>query len=55
MARHYNFIYEKLVSNDGDMVGRIAYSLYKREKIAFVKQYKEIWTALAEFFNSLAQ
>lgn len=41
MARHYNFIYEKLVSNDGDMVGRIAYSLYKREKIAFVKQYKE--------------
>lgn len=41
MARHYNFIYEELVRYDGDMVGRIAYSLYKREKIAFIEQYKK--------------
>lgn len=41
MAKHYNFIYEELVRYDGDMVGRIAYSLYKREKIAFIEQYKK--------------
>jgi hypothetical protein len=41
MAKHYNFIYEKLVRYDGDMVGRVAYSLYKREKIAFIEQYKK--------------
>ena len=41
MARHYNFIYKELVRYDGDMVGRIAYSLYKREKIAFIEQYKK--------------
>lgn len=41
MAKHYNFIYEELVRYDGDLVGRIAYSLYKREKIAFIEQYKK--------------
>lgn len=41
MAKHYNFIYEELVRYDGDMVGRIAYSIYKREKIAFIEQYKK--------------
>ena len=41
MAKHYNFIYEELVRYDGDMVGRVAYSLYKREKIAFIEQYKK--------------
>lgn len=41
MAKHYNFMYSKLVRYDGDMVGRIAYSLYKREKIAFIEQYKK--------------
>ena len=42
MAKHYNFIYEELVRYDGDMVGRIAYSLYKREKIAFILQNKRL-------------
>lgn len=41
MERHYNLIYNELVKYDGDMVGRIAYSLYKREKIAFIEQYKD--------------
>ena len=36
MAKHYNFIYEELVRYEGDLVGRVAYSLYKREKIAFL-------------------
>lgn len=39
MAKHYNFIYEELVRYEGDfLVGRVAYSLYKREKIAFIEQ-----------------
>lgn len=29
MAKHYNFIYEELVRYEGDLVGRVAYSLYK--------------------------
>lgn len=41
MAKHYNFIYEELVRYEGDLVGRVAYSLYKREKIAFIEQYKK--------------
>lgn len=38
MAKHYNFIYEELVRYEGDLVGRVAYSLYKSEKIAFIEQ-----------------
>jgi len=33
----YNFIYEKLVEPDGDINGMIAYALYKREKIEFIR------------------
>ncbi len=32
------YIYEELVRYEGDLVGRVAYSLYKREKIAFIEQ-----------------
>lgn len=42
MAKHYNFIYEELVRYEGDLVGRVAYSLYKREKIAFIEQYSRM-------------
>lgn len=36
----YNFIYEKLVpDNSNDIVGLIAYGIYKRKKIEFIKQY----------------
>ncbi len=29
----YNFIYTELVKNQDDILGAIAYSLYKRQKI----------------------
>ena len=36
----YNNIYELLVRDKSDMVGRIAYSLYKEEKIEWIKRFK---------------
>lgn len=47
MAKHYNFIYEELVRYEGDLVGRVAYSLYKREKIAFIEIFRCYFTLLA--------
>lgn len=41
MARSYNFIYEIIVENEDDIVGHIAYSLYKTDKIDWVKNFKE--------------
>lgn len=41
MERHYNFIYQDIVQSEGDMVGHIAYSLYKREKISFIEEFKK--------------
>lgn len=35
----YNFIYEKLVSAPDDIVGMIAYSLYKKEKVEYVRSF----------------
>lgn len=40
MARKFNFIYKKLVEKEGDMVGHIAYSLYKKQKIAFIEKWR---------------
>lgn len=40
MARKYNFIYNELVTEKSGMVGHIAYSLYKAEKISFIEDYK---------------
>lgn len=39
--RNYNFIYKELVNNDEDLVGMIAYSLYKNEKIKYLQKLKE--------------
>lgn len=41
MAKKYCSIYSKLVQNEGDMVGHIAYSLYKAEKVQYIKEKKE--------------
>lgn len=41
MARKYSDIYSKLVKGDGDMVGHIAYSLYKAEKVQHISEYKQ--------------
>lgn len=40
MAEKYCNIYSKLVQGDGDMIGHIAYSLYKAEKVQHIKEYK---------------
>lgn len=37
----YNFIYEKLVSTPTDVVGMIAYSLYKIEKVEYIRNFKQ--------------
>jgi hypothetical protein len=36
----YNWIYKKLINGDDDVVGAIAYFLYKRQKVAFIEAYK---------------
>ena len=38
--RTYNFIYDKLVKDKDDVLGIIAYSLYKRNKIDFINNFK---------------
>lgn len=40
MARQYNFIYSELVDDDNDIVGHIAYSLYKSDKIKYIEDFK---------------
>ncbi len=37
----YNFIYEKLVMAEDDLVGLIAYGIYKKHKIEFITSIKE--------------
>ena len=32
---------QDIVQSEGDMVGHIAYSLYKREKISFIEEFKK--------------
>jgi hypothetical protein len=41
MERNYNFIYEKLVKSEDDLVGLIAYAIYKKHKIEFITRIKE--------------
>lgn len=41
MARGYNYIYKRLVESPSDIVGHIAYSLYKADKVQFINKFKE--------------
>ncbi|EQB99390.1 hypothetical protein [Photorhabdus temperata] len=41
MAKEYNYIYEQLVDSDDDIHGIISYSVYKRQKIQFIKDLKQ--------------
>ncbi len=36
----YNYIYRELVTNENDILGIIAYSLYKRQKIEYIQGFK---------------
>ncbi|MEL0655797.1 hypothetical protein V6257_12190 [Pseudoalteromonas issachenkonii] len=40
MAKGYNFIYDQLVDSEDDIHGIISYSVYKRQKIQFIKSFK---------------
>lgn len=40
-AKPYNYIYEQLVKSEDDIAGIISYSVYKRQKIKFVHDYKK--------------
>lgn len=40
MARSYNYIYSNLVEDNNDIVGHIAYALYKADKIHFIENFK---------------
>lgn len=37
----YNWIYERLVTDENDLVGAIAYILYKQQKIEFISEIEE--------------
>lgn len=41
MHRNYNYIYSKIVEDDNDLVGHIAYSLYKKSKIEYIEKQKQ--------------
>lgn len=40
MQRNYNYIYSKIVEHDNDLVGHIAYSLYKKSKVEYIEKQK---------------
>lgn len=40
MARGYNYIYKQLVEDKTDIVGQIAYSLYKADKVEYINKFK---------------
>ena len=41
MGRKYNFIYKQLVEDENDIIGHVAYSLYKSAKIRFISDFKK--------------
>ena len=40
MSRKYNYIHQKIVNDDADVLGAIAYSIYKKEKQLFIEKFK---------------
>lgn len=41
MTKEFNYIYEELVESDDDIYGIIAYSVYKRQKIERIQDFKK--------------
>ena len=39
--KQYNFIYSKLVTSQDDVIGLLAYSIYKRHKIEYIEDFKK--------------
>lgn len=50
----YNWIYKDLVSDNNDIVGHIAYSIYKREKIDHIEDLKKNNNGADPTFEDLA-
>lgn len=40
MAKEFNYIYDRLVDSEDDIHGIISYSVYKRQKIQFITDFK---------------
>lgn len=40
MSRNYNYIYSQLVEDKADIIGHIAYALYKEDKIDYITKFK---------------
>ena len=41
MSRKYSFIFSSLVENESDIVGHIAYALYKSDKVKYIQSFKD--------------
>lgn len=41
MSRTYNYIYKQLVTDENDVVGHVAYALYKSSKIEYIEKFKK--------------
>lgn len=41
MAKEFNYIYDQLVDSEDDIHGIISYSVYKRQKIQFITDFKD--------------
>ena len=41
MARKFNYIYSTLVESEDDFIGKIAYTIYKEDKINFIAELKK--------------
>ncbi len=48
MQRNYNYIYSKLVESDTDLIGHIAYSLYKKSKVEYIEKKKAEGSTLTD-------
>ncbi|RYE17944.1 MAG: hypothetical protein EOP45_14895 [Sphingobacteriaceae bacterium] len=41
LERKFSFLYSEIIEDENDMIGHIAYSLYKSNKITYIKQFNE--------------
>jgi hypothetical protein len=41
MAKKFNYIYSTLVESEDDFIGKIAYTIYKEDKIKFIAELKK--------------
>jgi len=48
MPKKFNFIYEELVTDRNDIIGHVAYSIYKQDKIDFIKRKSQEGTEFSE-------